>query len=436
MLDPRLRLRISTLAELPAFLESLLVTLLAHWREAGALLEQDVFLPLERACVPPLSAASAAVKQAGAILRREIAALGLTALSLGREGLAHLNQEWCTLRRTLHRLVVSHPAWPELRALAQHAEQRLVDTVGRAGLAPADSLSRAQDRLLQIAARLANAAVRHIPPGLQPKLRTAWQAGRPWPERLFGRSQEPAYVTVVSGLVICAYLGLALASLMIVAYTTPPLPPLSESLSKIHAYSFVGRQRSLGKEATPTPTRSPTPLPTATAQPTATSEPVLTATPIPIVFTAWDSTLPQYGGWNGAGECWGPVLAPPGTGAFAWPTDRRHLVGKDFSWRWHPGLDLGGEFDEPIYAADSGVVVYAGWNTYGYGNLVILDHGNGWHTLYAHFNSVLVACGEGVTQGQIIGLAGSTGRSTGPHLHFEMRLGGTYVNPWDYLPAP
>ncbi|MCS6911386.1 MAG: M23 family metallopeptidase, partial [Anaerolineales bacterium] len=107
-----------------------------------------------------------------------------------------------------------------------------------------------------------------------------------------------------------------------------------------------------------------------------------------------------------------------------------------FSWRWHPGLDLGGEYDEPIYAADSGVVVYSGWNTYGYGNTVILDHGNGWHTLYAHFNSVLVTCGEAVTQGQIIGLAGSTGRSTGPHLHFEMRLGGGYVNPWNYLPPP
>jgi len=180
----------------------------------------------------------------------------------------------------------------------------------------------------------------------------------------------------------------------------------------------------------PTPTSTPSPAPS----PSPTYEPVLTATPIPVVYTNWESTLPQYGGWNGAGECWGPVLAPTGSGLFAWPTDRRYLVGKNYNARYHPGLDLGGEVGDPLYAADSGVVVYAGWNVYGYGNLVILDHGNGWHTLYAHLSQINVACGEGITQGSLVGLAGSTGRSTGPHLHFEMRYLGVNVNPWSYLP--
>jgi len=175
--------------------------------------------------------------------------------------------------------------------------------------------------------------------------------------------------------------------------------------------------------------------PTVAPVPTATPQPVLTATPIPIptAYPSWESTLPQYGGWNGAGQCWGPVAAPIGNGYFVWPTDHHVLVGRNYSY-WHPGLDLGGNLGDPLYAVDSGAVVYAGWNNYGYGNLVIIDHGNGWHTLYAHFNEIYVACGEAVTQGQIIGAAGTTGNSTGPHLHFEMRFGGGYVSPWNYLP--
>jgi murein DD-endopeptidase MepM/ murein hydrolase activator NlpD len=178
-----------------------------------------------------------------------------------------------------------------------------------------------------------------------------------------------------------------------------------------------------------------TAVPTATPIPTATPQPVLTATPIPIptVYPSWESTLPQYGGWNGGGQCWGPVAAPVGSGYFVWPTDHHVLVGRNYSY-WHPGLDLGGNLGDPLYASDSGAVVYSGWNNYGYGNLVIIDHGNGWHTLYAHFNEIYVACGEAVTQGQVIGAAGTTGNSTGPHLHFEMRYNSGYVSPWNYLP--
>jgi murein DD-endopeptidase MepM/ murein hydrolase activator NlpD len=82
------------------------------------------------------------------------------------------------------------------------------------------------------------------------------------------------------------------------------------------------------------------------------------------------------------------------------------------------------------------VVVYAGWNDWGYGNMVLLDHGNDWQTLYAHLSQINVVCGESVGQGGVVGLMGSTGNSTGSHLHFEMHTGSTKVNPWDFLPAP
>ena len=80
------------------------------------------------------------------------------------------------------------------------------------------------------------------------------------------------------------------------------------------------------------------------------------------------------------------------------------------------------------------MVVYAGWNDWGYGYVVVLDHGNGWQTLYGHLNDVTVACGQSVSQGQNIATAGSSGNSTGPHLHFEVRYDGGFINPWYVLP--
>jgi murein DD-endopeptidase MepM/ murein hydrolase activator NlpD len=101
----------------------------------------------------------------------------------------------------------------------------------------------------------------------------------------------------------------------------------------------------------------------------------------------------------------------------------------------HPGIDIAAGMGAPIYASDTGVIVFAGWSYRGYGNLVIIDHGNGWQTAYAHLSVINVACGGSIYQGQVLGLAGSTGNSTGAHLHFEMRS-DTYgrVNPWLYLP--
>ena len=121
-----------------------------------------------------------------------------------------------------------------------------------------------------------------------------------------------------------------------------------------------------------------------------------------------------------------------GSGAFVWPTAQHSLVGNDFG-TGHMGVDLATVDGGPIYAADGGTVIYAGAISGGYGIMVMIDHGTGYQTLYAHLSAVAVSCGQGVSQGQLIAYGGSTGNSTGPHLHFEVRYGGGYVNPWQFL---
>lgn len=121
-----------------------------------------------------------------------------------------------------------------------------------------------------------------------------------------------------------------------------------------------------------------------------------------------------------------------GTGYFMWPADNHTISGNDF-WSGHLGIDIAAAEGAPVYAADSGVVVYAAGIGGGYGLMVMIDHGNGFHTLYAHNSSIVVRCGQGVAKGQVIAYAGSTGNSTGPHLHFEIRYGGMFVNPHDYV---
>ena len=121
-----------------------------------------------------------------------------------------------------------------------------------------------------------------------------------------------------------------------------------------------------------------------------------------------------------------------GSGTFVWPAASRLISGNDF-WSGHLGLDIGAAMGAPIYAADSGVVVYAGGIDGGYGLMVMIDHGNGFHTLYAHLSQILVRCGQNVAQGSTIAYSGSTGNSTGAHLHFEIRYMGAFVNPHDYM---
>jgi murein DD-endopeptidase MepM/ murein hydrolase activator NlpD len=131
------------------------------------------------------------------------------------------------------------------------------------------------------------------------------------------------------------------------------------------------------------------------------------------------------------GACGGGAY---GSGAFIWPAANRFLSGNDY-WSGHLGIDIAAGEGAPIYAADSGVVTMSasGWNG-GYGNVVMIDHGNGYVTLYAHLSQINVARCQSVSQGQAIGASGNTGNSFGAHLHFEVRLNGGFVNPFYVLP--
>lgn len=128
-----------------------------------------------------------------------------------------------------------------------------------------------------------------------------------------------------------------------------------------------------------------------------------------------------------------------GTGQFIWPA--HGPITSPFGYRVHPifgtqifhsGMDIGVDTGTPVLAADSGVVVDACWIS-GYGYTVIIDHGNGLSTLYAHNSELAVSAGQTVSQGQVVAYSGSTGYSTGPHLHFEVRVNGTPVDPLGYL---
>lgn len=138
------------------------------------------------------------------------------------------------------------------------------------------------------------------------------------------------------------------------------------------------------------------------------------------------------------GKCGEVAIPPLGTGNFLWPANRRYLSGYNFS-KVHPGIDIAGRLGEPIYASDAGTVIYAGYSLnaagrpVGYGQYVVLDHGNGYQTLYAHASQLFVRCGQQVQRGQVIAAIGSVGRSTGPHLHYEIRYLSQAVNPWTLL---
>ena len=118
------------------------------------------------------------------------------------------------------------------------------------------------------------------------------------------------------------------------------------------------------------------------------------------------------------------------SGQFVWPTSG--TITQRFSW-YHPGIDIANSIGTPDVAADSGRVIYAGWDTAGYGNMVLVDHGNGFETRYAHMSQIMVISGQNIGRGQQIGKMGSTGHSTGPHTHFEIILNGVHVNPLNYL---
>jgi LysM repeat protein len=115
----------------------------------------------------------------------------------------------------------------------------------------------------------------------------------------------------------------------------------------------------------------------------------------------------------------------------AWPTSG-HRITQYYSWR-HSGLDIANKTGTPIYAADDGTVTVVGWNRGGYGNQIIIAHSGGKQTRYAHLSAFSVNVGQKVSKGQYIGAMGSTGRSTGPHLHFEVLINGRQYNPLNYV---
>jgi len=136
----------------------------------------------------------------------------------------------------------------------------------------------------------------------------------------------------------------------------------------------------------------------------------------------------------GEGKCAPTNLGPVGSGTYIWPSIERRISGYDFTPDVnHWGVDIAGDTGNPIYAVDNGVVVYAGWNDWGYGNVVAVDHGNGIQTLYAHLDSLNVNCGAFVYQNDVIAYMGSTGNSSGAHLHFEIMNGSQRLNPHNYI---
>lgn len=134
---------------------------------------------------------------------------------------------------------------------------------------------------------------------------------------------------------------------------------------------------------------------------------------------------PSGGGGSGTSAPWRSV-------GFIWPT--YGLLTQRFWLPAHPAIDIGASTGTPVAAADEGTVISAGWSPVGYGNMIMIRHPDGFATLYAHLSRIDVSYGDYVARGQRIGAVGSTGRSTGPHLHFEVQTGGRSYNPLIYLP--
>ena len=160
-------------------------------------------------------------------------------------------------------------------------------------------------------------------------------------------------------------------------------------------------------------------------------------------YVSWSAPLgvtrenPAYARVLGPGACDAISGGAVGYGAFIWPSNKHYLSGFDYAPNAnHWGIDIAGNEGEGVYATDAGVIVYAGWNNYGYGNMILIDHGGGFQSLYAHLSGLNVGCGQSVGQGDVIGGIGTTGRSSGSHLHFEIMTSSYKINPWDVLPPP
>jgi murein DD-endopeptidase MepM/ murein hydrolase activator NlpD len=126
------------------------------------------------------------------------------------------------------------------------------------------------------------------------------------------------------------------------------------------------------------------------------------------------------------------VVLVPGTGTFVWPVGGRRIT--QYYWYGHQAVDIGLVTGTPVYASDTGTVTYAQWSPHCYGNLIVINHGNGYETYYAHLDGFNVTPGQTAYQGSLIGWSGNTGCSSGPHLHFEIRYSRSRYDPLSYLP--
>jgi murein DD-endopeptidase MepM/ murein hydrolase activator NlpD len=134
---------------------------------------------------------------------------------------------------------------------------------------------------------------------------------------------------------------------------------------------------------------------------------------------------------SGGGRPGVPSCSVEGTRTFRWPVSGRRIT--QYYWYGHQAIDVGLVEGTPVIASDTGVVTWAGWNIYGYGNLVVVNHCNGYETYYAHLSSIAVVPGQVVRQGDYVAASGNTGRSSGPHLHFEIRYFDGYLDPMSWL---
>jgi len=203
--------------------------------------------------------------------------------------------------------------------------------------------------------------------------------------------------------------------------TVEPVTATPASVDPTLTTTATETTQSLVTDTAPPPTETDTPTPTRTA--------------VPVILETWTPSLPGAPGWYGVGACaLAEQTAPIGGNPLAWPADSHYLSGYAYSG-WHPAIDVAATYGAPIYATDSGVVVYSGWNDTGYGTFLIIDHGDGLWSAYAHLSQTLVGCLQPVVQGQLIGTAGATGYAQGVHLHFELYQSGVgQVNPWSRLP--
>lgn len=200
---------------------------------------------------------------------------------------------------------------------------------------------------------------------------------------------------------------------------------------------FLALTPTPGQTTVPAPTKeipltfSPVKgLPTFKAGPVA---PFETATPVPTTPQAVSSpSTPVPSSPTPATPRPATTTSAPKTDGLIWPV--RGIITTRFSPVTHPGIDIANNSGTPIVAAQAGLVYFAGWSPYGYGNFVQIEHGEGRQSHYAHLSRFIVKYGDFVQQGQVIGYMGSTGNSTGPHLHFELVQNGQYIDPLNYLP--